>query len=283
MPLPRLMKSPTITPSAITPVRGPPEFRTKEELLETISASRLGTWLSCRLKFYFRYLSGICKAPTPAMHVGTVIHAVLQQWNLSRWSMHPLASTTITNLFDALWSSKKPSKEIRWENTEGEIKASAFALLQTYLRDTPIPLNEKPEGVEVAVEMDLSRYGLPTLVGIIDLVRSGGRIVDFKNTSRTPDPQKILHTTEVQTTAYALLYREATDQRESGIELHHLVRLKNPKLVVTQAGPASAQQFSRLFRLIESYTRELEHEDFVPAPGLQCSHCEYFGECRRWS
>jgi len=272
-----------VLPEAVAPTLGLNQPRTKEELLETISASRLGTWLSCRLKFFFRYLSGICKPPTPAMHVGTVIHGVLQQWNLSRWGRTLLASETIKNLFDELWSARKSDKEIRWENSEEEIKSSAFALLQTYLRDTPIPLDEKPEGVEVAVEMDLRRYGLPILVGIIDLVRSGGRIVDFKNTSRTPDPQKVLHTTEVQTTAYAMLYREATDQRESGIELHHLVRLKIPKLVVTQAGPASAQQLDRLLRLIESYTRGLEHEDFVPAPGLQCSHCEFFNECRRWS
>lgn len=52
----------------------PRPARTKSELLETISASRLGTWLSCRLKFYFRYLSGIQKKPSPAMRVGTVVH-----------------------------------------------------------------------------------------------------------------------------------------------------------------------------------------------------------------
>ena len=30
-----------------------------------------------------------------------------------------------------------------------------------------------------------------------------------------------------------MLYREATGQRETGIELHHLVKLKTPKLVVS--------------------------------------------------
>lgn len=57
-----------------------------------------------------------------------------------------------------------------------------------YLRDTPIPAEEKPEAVEVRVEADLARHELPTLVGIIDLVRPGGSIVDFKTSAapRTP-------------------------------------------------------------------------------------------------
>ena len=105
-----------------------------------------------------------------------------------------------------------------WGDDEESTKAGAFALPETYLRDTPIPLDERPEGVEVSVELDLARHGLPKLVGIMDLVRKGGCIVDYKTTSRTPDSEKVLHFTEVQTTSYAMLYREATDRQESGIE-----------------------------------------------------------------
>lgn len=38
---------------------------------------------------------------------------------------------------------------------------------------------------------DLSKHGLPTLVGVIDLVRSGGRIVDFKLVGKTPAPEMV--------------------------------------------------------------------------------------------
>jgi putative RecB family exonuclease len=90
----------------------------------------------------------------------------------------------------------------------------------------------------------------------------------------------VRHTTELQTTGYALLYREATGNRETGIELHHLVKLKTPKLVVTEAGPATEQQTTRLFHLIDAYVDDLERRDPVPAPGLQCASCEFFAECR---
>jgi putative RecB family exonuclease len=113
-------------------------------------------------------------------------------------------------------------------------------------------------------------------------VRAGGRIVEFKTSGRTPDAEMVQHTTEAQTTAYGLLYREATGRLESAVELHHLVKTKVPKLVITERKPATESQINRLFRSVESYVSGLEREDFVPSPGLQCGSCEFFQECRAW-
>ena len=62
-------------------------------------------------------------------------------------------------------------------------------LLETYLNNNPVPANEKPEGVEVSVEADLKHHGLPKLIGILDLVRAGGVIVDYKTSAQTPNPR----------------------------------------------------------------------------------------------
>ena len=56
-----------------------------EYLQKTISASRLGLFLQCRLKFYFRYIEQVQKPPTPSMHAGSTVHSVLQSWNRARW------------------------------------------------------------------------------------------------------------------------------------------------------------------------------------------------------
>ena len=260
-----------------------PKGRSIEELTSTVSASRLGTWLQCRLKFHLRYVAGVAKPPTVALHFGKTVHAVLQQWSLARWRNAPLDDAAITAVFEQAWATPEGAVPIAWEAEEEEAsKANALAVIQTYLRETPIPVAEKPEGVEVSVEIDLASHGLPVLVGVLDLVRAGGRIVDYKTTGRTPDPEMVRHTTEVQTTGYALLYREATGQRETGIELHHLVKLKTPKLVVTEAGPATDQQVNRLFHLIDAYVDDLERRDPIPSPGMQCSMCEFLTECRKW-
>ena len=55
--------------SALEPAAAP-QPRSLDELRATVSASRLNTWLGCRLKFYFRYVLGLTKPRTAALYVG---------------------------------------------------------------------------------------------------------------------------------------------------------------------------------------------------------------------
>jgi CRISPR/Cas system-associated exonuclease Cas4 (RecB family) len=256
---------------------------TVEELCESISATRLATWLQCRLKFWFRYLSGIDKPRPAALALGSAVHSSLKWWNRARWRGQSPDLTDVHKAFVDAWEEGKAEGEIEWAGDEEDAKATAWRLLETYLREGPIPHNERPEGVEARIEADLSSHGLPRLVGTLDLVRSGGRIVDFKTSGRTPEPEQQAHNHEVQTTAYGLLYREATGRRETGIELHTLIKLKSPRITVNELPAVTDGQRDRLFRQIESYVHGVEKSDFVPQPGLGCTSCEYFAECRQWS
>lgn len=263
-------------------VSKPHRPRTIEQLAATVSASRIGCWQQCRLKFYFRYVLSVPKRATAALHIGKVVHAILQAWNMARWRGQAFNTELIQAWFETNWRDRQARSAINWDGEEDAQRASTWVLLQTYFAATPIPANERPEGVEVPMEAELSA-GLPKLVGIIDLVRSGGRIVDFKTSGQTPVAEKIEHLHEMQLSCYATLYRDATGRKESSLELHHLVKLKTPKLVVTPVAPMTEVQQTRLFRAIESYLDGLARRDFVPSPGLHCSSCEYFNECRRWT
>src|SRR5258707_9350871 len=165
----------------------------------------------------------------------------------------------------------------------GELRTD-FGLrsLEHYLSKTPITADEKPQAVEVSVEADLARHGLPKLIGVIDLVRAGGRIVDFKLSGKSPSPGQAIHMHELQLTAYSLLYRDATGRKESALELHHVVRTKEPKLIVSSIPPSTENQKTRLFRQIESYQVGLARREFVPSPGFHCAGCEYFTTWRLW-
>ena len=160
---------------------------------------------------------------------------------------------------------------------------TAWHLLLCYFAQTPIKEDERPEGVEVTVEADLGKHGLTKLVGIIDLIRAGGNIVDFKTSGQTPNADRAVHLHETQLACYAVLYRDATGKKESGMELHHLVKLKVPKLVVTPLGAMLEYQQTKLFRLIESYLEGIRRQDWVPNPNvMSCACCEFFNECRAW-
>lgn len=268
---------------AVAPENGS-DIKTRLEVLtEEVSASRLGLWTSCRLKFYFKYVAQITKPATPALHAGKTVHAVLQAWNLGRWRNQTRSEADLSDLFIQSWDEDQLGQDIDWKGEEAEQKEGAWKLLEMYFQQTPIPPEEKPQGVEVRLEADLGKHGLPRVIGIIDLVRTGGKIVDFKTSKQTPDADRVAHQTEIQITCYGVLFRDATGERESGFELHHLVKTKTPKLVVTPLPSITDNQQTRLFRQMESYVEGVRREDFVPSPGIQCLSCQYFNECRRWS
>ena len=257
--------------------------RSIDDLIANVSASRLSTWAQCRLKFYFRYVMGLHKAKSPSLHVGSSVHAVLKFWNKARWKGEQSSLKQLHEVYSTAWIEEQAKAPAAWDRgSESEEKKVGWRLLETYFRESPIRPDEKPEAVEVSVEADLTRHGLPVLVGIIDLVRAGGRIVDFKSSGKSPDPGQVGHLNETQTTAYSVLYRESTAKTESGIELHHLVKTKNPKLVVTLLDPATENQKTRLFRVMESYVSGLQRKDWIPSVGFQCAGCEFFNECRAW-
>lgn len=253
-----------------------------KQLQETVSASRLNTFSQCRLKFFYRYVVKLPKAKTPALHVGSAIHGTLKAWNKARWKNTPLSTTQLHQEFAKVWVEEQEQEPAAWDGDESAHMQSAWRLVETYIRETPIAVNQKPDAVEVSVEADLSGHGLPRLVGVLDLVQ-GGIIVDYKSASTTPNPTTVAHLNDTQVSVYAILYREATGRTENGIELHTLVKLKNPKIVVTPLPPMSDQQESRLFRIIESYQHGLEMRDFVPSPGMGCLSCEFINDCRNWS
>jgi hypothetical protein len=254
-----------------------------EYLRTTVSASRLSCWAQCRLKFFFRYVLQLVTPTSPALHIGSVVHGVLQKWSMARWRGEDCQAEDLKAEYEQQWADRQQDTVIPWKDSEAKERGTAWNSLEHYLAETPIPADERPVAVEVRAEADLSRQGLPKLIGFMDLVRPGGVIVDYKNSGKTPNGKQVLHQHEMQLSCYGVLYRDSTDQTEGGFELHHLVRTKTPKVIVTEAPPMTNDQQARLFRVIESYLDGLDREDFVPSAGFTCGACEYFDECRRWS
>jgi RecB family exonuclease len=250
----------------------------------TVSATRLNTWLGCSLRYYFKYVLKLKTPKTAALYVGSTVHSVLKQWNRARWRKEILTLEQLEQAFENAWVTEQQVEKVKWKlNEEPVQKKQAWALLKTYFDKTTIPNDERPEGVEVRVEADLAKHGLPKLMGILDLVRAGGRIVDYKTMGQTPKDEKAIHSNEVQLSIYSVLYRESTGKKEGGRELHQLVKIKKPKLIITAQGPMTDQQQTRLFKQLESYVNGVDRQDFVPSPGMQCVMCSYFNQCRKWS
>ena len=261
----------------------PTEDQIISRLQQKVSASKLTLFQSCRLKFFFRYVLGLRKPKTAALHVGVTVHAVLSGWNRARWRQQSPGLAQLHASYREVWQRTQCEEPVSWDNpgVEAEQQATGWRLLETFFRESSIRDAGKPDAVEVAVEADLASHGLPTLVGVLDLVQNE-TVIDFKTSSTTPNPERAALVNATQATAYAMLYRENTGRKEAGIELHHLVKLKQPKLVVVSLPPVGEREQSRLLRVIDSYLVGLERRDFIPSPGLQCVSCEFFHECAAW-
>ena len=267
-----------------TLAEAPPKEPSEKDILtglqEQVSASRLSLFLQCRLKFFFRYVLRLKKPKTPALHLGNSVHAVLKEWNKARWLLKPLTLKEAYESYQKAWTDETEGKVVWEPGEENDDKTTGWRLVDTYLRESHVPASVKPEAVEVPVEVDLVNHGLPRLIGVLDLVQQR-QVIDYKTSATTPNPEKVAHSHEIQTTSYAILYRHNTGNKEEGIQLHHLVKLKNPKVVITRLPSMSQQQETRLYRQMEAYLTGLQHEQFVPSPGMHCSSCEFFNECRR--
>src|ERR1043166_4195885 len=108
----------TVKRPLVTQSKMPAPVDQAAELQKTISASRLGLWLQCRLKFFFRYIAQIQRPPTPSMHAGSTVHAVLQMWNIARWRREPFAIERFKALFGSQWTKLQEGTRINWEGEQ---------------------------------------------------------------------------------------------------------------------------------------------------------------------
>ena len=253
--------------------------------LEYVSVSRLKSFLSCRLRFYFEKVLAISRPVSPALHFGKGIHAALQAFNKARWRGGDTSEAAVIAAFQESFATPEAGQPIDWKDTDepGELRTKGETLLRAFLAAGVHPLDEKPMGVEVAVEAHHPSLALP-LFGVLDLVKSNRRVVDYKTCASTPGDLALeawLH--EVQTTAYALLVEHATEAESTGTDLVFLVKTKAPRVIIHSVEPPNQVQRDRFARLVEVYATGVSNERYHPSPGQHCAWCSYRSECSAWT
>lgn len=104
-------------------------------LQKIVSSSRLGTFLQCRLKFYFRYVVQIKKAKTAALFLGNAVHEALKAWNKTRWKENRLLSLKeLHEEFSKAWEEQSKEEPVNWQDEEETERLTGWRLLETYMR-----------------------------------------------------------------------------------------------------------------------------------------------------
>lgn len=272
---PQPAQTPQPNPAAVPESRPDP--------LAYVSASRLKSFLTCRLRFYYEKVLGLRAPVTLKAHLGRSVHEALRQYHISRWSGNIVTEADLLHWFGQAFDSPEDADCLQ-DFGEAE-KAKAIAdgerLLQAYRLSGIQPVDEKPLGVEVTLREVLPEIPLP-LLGVVDLVRPGPVIVDFKTTGTTPDPKRESWLHEIQLTLYSLLVESATGERIRNSELVFLVRTKTPKVIVESIPPAGQTQRRRLTSLIRIYKEGVRQRAYYPSPGQHCSWCPFRQQCSAW-
>jgi hypothetical protein len=164
----------------------PPQAKDRiAELQQTVSASRLALWHSCRLKFFFRCIKQIKEPPTPSMHPGATVHAALQARNMSRWRREPFVSEKFKGVFAVQWKSLQADSKIRWGDEEEADRSSSRRALEHYFTETPVKADEKPEAVEVRSARTCHGMGCPRwLESLISFAPADGLLISNSSARR---------------------------------------------------------------------------------------------------
>lgn len=198
----------------------------------TISFSRLSTLLECPLRHYFQYILGMrVDKDIPAIHMGSVIHEVLEEYHKEGEAKSPKAAFDIVlPKWTEKWTNAKTNglavsdkrTSFRSNLELGEI------LLREYIRnyrkgiqfgmlEFQYPNDEKPSvGVEVPFripiidlktdEILVNNYDLTGLIDVISIIDAKPVILDHKVVSIKPKKFLIENDLQLVIYAYVLFY-----------------------------------------------------------------------------
>lgn len=252
--------------------------------LQTLSYSRISTYLSCPLKFYFNYVLGLKPKRTPvALAFGSTIHKAIEIKLQADMEGRTLPIGELQERFDKDWNQAGQEQDIAYKKDDaGALSAQGKALLTT-LFEAP-----KPEGTLVGIEEPFEVQvapDLPPLNGRIDALYQGEdvesiHVVDFKTASTSYDDGKAQYDSQLSAYALAMTHQGyPVEKLTVGFEV--LVKTKVPKYQSLKASRTVAQ-LAQFVKLASSVYQAVQADVFYPRRDFHCADCQFRAECEAW-
>jgi len=212
------------------------------------------------------------------------VHAALQHWNRTRWMGAPAARDEVVLSFLAAFHDSGEKEWVSGESKDVWDKQTAIGtkVIEAYLASGIHAADEAPIGVEVRLQESIEGIPVP-LLGIVDLVQRGNRIVDYKTTATRPNESTESWLHEIQLVMYAHLIQSATGEPVKELELVYLVKTKEPKVIPVKMSAPSKEQHQRFRSLVDVYMEGVSNQRYYPCPGMHCAWCPFQQECQQWT
>lgn len=244
---------------------------------EKLSASRINTYLTCPMRYYFRYIVGEKIQPTGAMMLGTQFHGGVG-FNMEQkiGSHEDLPTKEVIEYYSACYD--QAAYGIDWKEGEdrGKLKDTGVSILTEY-QEIAAPTIQ-PVHVEQHLLVQTPDYEFP-FEGYVDCVDDESRIIETKTTARRVKEPMFAH--QVQGSFYALMFR-SLGVDETALRFDYAVKTKTPQ-ILTFKHAVNLSDMKMITSLVKRVTKGIEQEVWIPSArgSWTCTRkwCAYYKLC----
>jgi DNA helicase-2/ATP-dependent DNA helicase PcrA len=231
-----------------------------------LSATDIGLYRTCPLKYKFARVFGIPQETTINQRFGIVIHQVLERFHGQRAEAEEAAAGSLERLM-ALFASAWRRSGFGESDDELQFREKAIEALHRY-HAREVASGSHPRWVERKFDFRIGPHHLRGRVDRVDQLPGGGyELIDYK--TGDPKPPRELES-DVQLAIYRLAAREAW--RLEGAAGSYWYVLADEKVAVG----ASPDDLERVERVVLEVGEGILGQDFEPRPSPEiCSWCDF--------
>jgi len=232
-----------------------------------LSASRIGAYEQCPMKYMFQYAWGIRGGPNPQKTFGNVMHSTIRELVGQMRKGAPVPFEEVLAIYERQWSSAGFPDEYQ----QGEYRKAGREQLEAFhrsCREAPADVLYQEKAFELRLDHDI------VVTGRMDQVNRMGdgevEIVDYK-TGRPWDSKKASE--NIQLSIYALAAREVLGLDAARLVLYNLT--DNRAVATTRDAKALAGAEEKIAEVAD----QIRAGNFRARPGFGCGYCDFKPLC----
>lgn len=249
-----------------------------------LSPSKIQTYMTCPLSYYFRYVEKIQTIKNGRAWMGSAVHKGIETaYN---------KQNNQAGIEEYLKSFRAQDQEINWQEEEPiNVEKEGLNLLQVYLESKtfknlkilnteyeifiPFSIAENLKTIQFIYDSDTQDSN--KIHCILDAATKNG-IIDWKTTKRKWTQDQIER--NIQFNIYALAFLYLNGQQEVPIQAHILISKKEPEIQILET-KKTQEDFKITRQIIFQIIKAIQNEIFYPNPNMLCeNYCDYKSLCR---
>jgi len=243
-----------------------------------LSATRISTFLQCKLKYWYNYVDHLPKTPNPVFRLGNAVHESLEFagniW-LEKESREKFTKKEIEKILDKYneVSVREGIEDITIHNEGRELIKTR---LKAFMSGKKIIALEQKFGMGDGQDIT-TKLGVP-LIGAIDKTEEIDEdtllIVDYKTSKTVPDTDHLK--SDIQLSIYDLVVRELYPQYKRVVLSLDLLR---SEMVYTYRTDEERVEFKKYLKELYDQMLALKKAEAKPQMNIFCPWCDYKEFC----